>query len=66
MDSTQRNSQSQITQGESFAGLENYCSGLGLTDQTSNPMTLPAFNNAWNGAVGATPPIAPVLQSQVN
>ena len=47
--------------------LGNCRSDLGLTDQTGRSMTLPAFNNTWNGTVGAMPPIAPVLlQSQVN
>ena len=71
MDSTQRNGQSQITQGGSFplsADFENkWYFGLGWTGQTSSPMTSTAFNNDWNGTVGAMPPIAQVLApSQVN
>ena len=71
MDSIQRDSQPQITQGESFAlsaDFENCFSGLGSTVQISSPMTSPAaFNNDWNGTVGAMSPITPVpAQSQVN
>lgn len=64
MDSSQQDSQSQITQGESFAlsaDFENCYSGHGSTVPTNSPIT------DWNETLGAKPPIAPVLaQSQVN
>lgn len=67
-DSTPWNGQSQIPQGDLFVpsvDLGNCRSDLGLTDQTGRSMTLPAFNNTWNGTVGAMPPTARVLaQSQ--
>lgn len=65
MSSAQWNSQSEIRQASAYSG-KRY-SDLGLTDQTSSPMTVAAFNDTWNGTVEAMAHIAPVpAQSQVN